>query len=156
MKMNLVRYSILAAVLAMSVVPSGSVSGGQAPLTHALVHLTNNSSARATVYFRWGNSRWQKRVLARGESHYFNYPYKGTLQSSPDFFVRIDVDTTEKVRIVEHVLSRGASPDNKSPKFGHHFTIKPLAGTDTRYIEAAQPGATVTVTERNSSVPDVP
>lgn len=155
MKKNCVRYLILAAVLLMSVAPFASVSGSQPPLTHALVHLTNRSNVRATVYFKWGNGRWKKAVIGIGESHYFNYRYDGQSQRSPDFFVRIDVDTNG-VKYVEHVLSRGASPDDNSSRYGHHFTIKQLTGTDTRYIQAVTRGATVRVTDRNSSRPDVP
>ena len=154
MKMNLVRYSILAAVLSMLfVIPCASVSA-QPPLTHALVHLTNRSNARATVYFKWGNGRWRRAIIGIGESHYFNYPYDGRSQHSPDFFVRIDTDTNG-VKFVEHVLSRGASPDDSSSRYGHHFTIRQLGQTDTRYIEAVTRGATVRVTDKNSSRPDM-
>jgi hypothetical protein len=153
MKMNRVRYSILAAVLLMSVAPFASVSA-QPPSTHALVHLINRSNARATVYFKWGNGRWRRTVIEIGQSHYFNHRYDGQSKRSPDFFVRIDVDTSG-VRFVEHVLSRGQSPDDNSTRYGHHFTIKQLTGTDTRYIEAVTRGATVRVTDINSSRPDL-
>jgi hypothetical protein len=154
MKMNCVRYTILAAVLSMSVLPFASVSGWQPPLTHALVHLSNRSNARATVYFKWGNGNWKRRVIEIGETHYFNYRYDGQSRRSPDLFIRIDVDTNG-VKFVEHVLSRGASPDDNSPRYGHHFTIKQLTGTDTRYIDAVTRGATVRVTDNNSSRPNV-
>ena len=154
MKINRVRYSILVAVLTMLVVPFASASGWQAPSTHALVHITNRSNARATVYFKWGNGRWRKAIIEIGESHYFNYRYDGQSRRSPDLFVRLDVDTNG-VKFVEHVLSRGASPDDNSTQYGHHFTIKQLTGTDTRYIEAASRGANVRVTDSNSSRPPV-
>ena len=153
MTMNRVRYAILAAVFVMSVASFAPVSA-QPPSTHALVHLNNRSTARATVYFKWGNGRWRRTVIERGASHYFNYRYDGQSRRSPDFFVRIDVDTSG-VKFVEHVLSRGASPDDNSPRYGHHFTIKQLTGTDTRYIEAVTRNATVRVTDVNSSRPDV-
>jgi len=153
MKMNRLRYSILAAVLLMSLASVASVSA-QAPSTHALIHLRNESTAKATVYFKWGNGRWKRTVIEIGQSHYFNWPYNGQSRRSPDFFVRIDVDTNG-VRFVEHVLSRGQSPDDNSMSYGHHFTIKQLGRTDTRYIEAVTRGATVRVTDINSSRPDV-
>lgn len=153
MKMNRIHYSILAAVLLMSVAPFASVSA-QPPSTHALIHITNKSDARATIYFKWGNGRWRKAVIEMGQSHYFNHRYDGQSRTSPNFYVRIDVDTNG-VKFVEHILSRGASPDDSSPRYGHHYTIKQLAGTDTRYIEAASRGATVRVTDLNSSRPDV-
>ena len=126
----------------------------QAPLIYALTHIANNSDANATVYFKWGNGPWKWRVIERGQEAWFSYPYSGQSQSSPDLFVRIDVDTNG-VKFVEHVLSRGASPDDHSPRFGHHFTIKQLPGTDTRYIEAVTSNATVRVTDKNSSKPNV-
>ena len=153
MQMNRVRYLILAAVFLMSVASFASVSAQ--PATHALVHLSNRSNARATVYFKWGNGRWRRTVIEIGASHYFNHRYDGVSRRSPDFFVRIDVDTNG-VKFVEHVLSRGASPDDNSRRYGHHFTIRQLTGTDTRYIEAVTPRtATVRVTDVNSSRPDV-
>jgi hypothetical protein len=155
MKMKGVRYSILAVVLAMSFMTSRPASAWQPPSTHALIHLANNSNAVATVYFKWGSGRWQKRVIPIGGSHYFNHRYEGQSRSSPDFFVRIDTDTQRGARIVEHVLSRGASPDDNSQQYGHHFKIKQLTGTDTRYIEAVTRGATVRVTDNNSSTPNV-
>ena len=153
MKMNRVRYSILAAVLLMSLASFASVSA-QAPSTHALIHIANRSNARATVYYKWGNGRWKVAVIEIGRSYYFNYRYDGQSRRSPDFFVRIDVDTNG-VKFVEHVLSRGQSPDDNSIRYGHHFVIKQLTGTDTRYIEAVTRGATVRVTDINSSRPDV-
>lgn len=153
MNMNRVRYSILAAVLLMSLASFASVSA-QPPTTHALIHITNRSNARATVYFKWGNGRWKRAIIEMGQSHYFNYRYDGQSKRSPDFFARIDVDTNG-VRFVEHVLSRGQSPDENSPRYGHRFVIKQLAGTDTRYIEAATNSARVTVTDTNSSRPEV-
>lgn len=155
MKRNYVRYSILAAVFAMFVASFASVSAWQPPLTHALIHLKNTSTQSVTVYFKWGNNgRWQRTIIPRGGGHYFNYRYDGNSRSSPDFFVRIDVDTNG-TRYVEHVLSRGASPDESSMRYGHHFNIKQLAGTETRYIDAVSSGATVKVTDKNSSRPDL-
>ena len=153
MKMNRVRYLILAAVLLMSLASFASVTA-QPPTTHALVHLTNRSSARATVYFKWGNGPWRRTIIEIGQSHYFNHRYDGRSKSSPDFYVRLDVDT-QGVRYVEHILTRGQSPDESSSRYGHHFTIKQLAGTETRYIQAATSGARVTVTDTNSSRPSV-
>jgi hypothetical protein len=154
MKMNRVRYSILAAVLLMSAASFAPVSA-QAPSTHALLHIANKSNARATVYYKWGNGRWKRAIIGIGESYYFNYRYDGQSRRSPDFYVRLDIDTNG-VRFVEHVLSRGQSPDDNSTRYGHHFTIKQLTGTDTRFIEAATRGATVRVTDITSSRPDVP
>lgn len=154
MKANRVLCSILAIVLSMSFEMSRPVFA-QAPLTHALIHIANNSNAKATVYFKWGNGPWKRRVIERGRMAYFNYRYDGLSQKSPDFFVRIDVDTNDGAKYVEHILSRGASPDESSPRYGHHFTIKQLPGTNTRYIQAVTTGATVTITDKNSSSPNV-
>jgi hypothetical protein len=153
MKMHRVRYVLLAAVLLMSVAPLASVSA-QAPSTHALLHIANRSNAIATVYYKWGSGRWKRAVIGIGQSYYFNYRYDGQSRHSPDFYVRLDVDTNG-VRFVEHVLSRGQSPDEDSPRYGHHFVIKQLTGTDTRYIQAETPGARVRVTDTNSSRPEV-
>jgi opacity protein-like surface antigen len=153
MKMNRVRYLILAAVLLMSAASFASVSA-QPPSTHALLHLSNKSNAIATVYYKWGNGKWKRAVIGIGQSYYFNYKYDGQSRHSPDFFVRLDVDTNG-VRFVEHVLSRGQSPDDNSIQYGHHFVIKQLTGTDTRYIQAVTTGARVRVTDINSSRPDV-
>ena len=152
MKMNHVRYSILAAVLLMSLASFASVSAQ--PTTHALLHIANKSNARATVYFKWGNGRWRRTIIEIGQSHYFNYRYDGQSKRSPEFYVRIDVDTSG-VKFVEHILSRGQSPDDSSPRYGHHFTIRQLAGTDTRYIEATGNNSRVRVTDTNSSRPPV-
>jgi len=153
MKMNHVRYSILAAVLLMSFASFASVSA-QPPKTHALIHITNRSNARATVYFKWGNGSWRRAVIEIGQSHYFSRRYDGQSKSSPDFYVRLDVDT-QGVRFMEHILSRGQSPDESSDRYGHHFTIRQLAGTDTRYIQAVESTAWVKVTDTNSSKPNV-
>lgn len=153
MKRNRVQYLILAAVLLMSLASLASVSA-QPPTTHALLHLTNRSTARATVYFKWGNGPWKKTIIEIGQSHYFNYRYNGQSKRSPDFYLRLDVDT-QGVRYVEHILSRGQSPDEDSSRYGHHFTIRQLTGTDTRYIQAATNGARVRVTDTNSSRPNV-
>src|SRR5262245_25571400 len=117
--MKLVYSSFLAAVVSMSVMMSGAVSA-QPPATHALIHIKNESNAIATLYFKWGNSQWKKHVIERDRSAFFNWRYDGTAQKSPDFVVRLDVDT-HGVKFMEHVLSRGASPDDNSPKYGHHY-----------------------------------
>lgn len=152
MKLNRVRCSLLGVVLSISFMTALPASARQPPLTHALIHLKNTSNARATVYFKWGNDPWKRRVIPIGGSHYFNYRYDGRSQRSPDFFVRLDVDT-DGVKFVEYVLSRGASPDDNSPRYGHHFNIKQLTGTDTRYIEAVTSNATARVTDKTSSRP---
>ncbi|MGZ8843980.1 MAG: hypothetical protein ACXW18_09985 [Pyrinomonadaceae bacterium] len=155
MKMKGVRYLILAVVLSMSFMTTRPASAGQPPMTHALIHLVNNSNAVATVYFKWGNGPWKRTVIEKGGAHYFNHRYEGQSRSSPNFFVRIDTDTQQGARIVEHVLSRGASPDDNDSRYGHHFKITQVSGTNTRYIQAVTPGATVRVTDNNSSTPNV-
>jgi hypothetical protein len=149
---NRVQYLILAAVLLMSLASFASVSAQ--PTTHALVHITNRSNARATVYFKWGNGPWRKAIIEIGQRHWFNHAYDGQNKTSPNFYVRLDVDT-QGVRYVEHILSRGQSPDESSPNWGHHFTIKQLTGTDTRYIQATTSGAWVRVTDTRSSRPNL-
>jgi hypothetical protein len=129
-------------------------AAAQPPATHALIHIKNESSARATLYYRWGTGQWKVYVIERGRGAYFNWRYDGNSQSSPDFVVRLDVDT-QGVKFVEHVLSRGASPDDNSPRYGHHYVIRQLQGTDTRYIDAVTNRAVVKVTDKNSSRPGV-
>lgn len=147
-----VRNALVAVVALASL--SGS-AGAQPPNTHGVSFITNDSAAKCTVYYKWGqNGPWKKYVVEKGKTAYFSWAYDGTNKSSPDLFVRIDIDT-DGVKFVEHTLSRGQSPDADSPKFGHHFTVKQLKGTDTRYIEAVTGGAKVKVTDLNSSKPDV-
>lgn len=132
---------------------SGLLSA-QPPATHALIHIKNESNAIATLYFKWGNGEWKRRVIEKERSAYFNWRYDGASQKSPDFIVRLDTDT-QGVRYVEHELSRGASPDDNSPKYGHHFVIKQLPGTDTRYIDNVSNKAVVKVTDKNARRPNV-
>jgi len=148
------NLSCSAFVIAVSAIAMSPASAQQPPATHALIHLSNVSNAKATVYYRWGGGPWKRYVIEKGKAAYFNHRYDGNSQTSPPFYVRIDVDT-DGVKYMEHLLSRGASPDDNSPKFGHHFRIKQLDGTDTRYIEPITKGATVKVTDKNSSKPEV-
>lgn len=141
-------YAVLATICALTV----STAESQLPNTHALIHIRNESDARATVYYRWGDRSWQKYVIEQQRGAYFNWPYNGTSQSSPSFIVRLDVDTRGR-HCMEHVLSRGASPDDNSMKYGHHYVIKQIQGTDTRYIQAVTQRATVKVTDKNCSFP---
>lgn len=139
-------------VMAYVLLSSSEQVSAQPPATHALIHIANTSNARATVYYRWGDGSWRILVIEKGRRAYFNYPYVGNSQSSPNFYVRLDIDTNG-VKIVEHMLTRGASPDDNSSRYGHHYVIKQLEGTDTRYIQAVTGGARVTVTDKNSSKP---
>lgn len=103
-----------------------------------------------------GSSSWGKFVIDKGKRGYLNYAYDNAAKTSPDLYIRLDVDT-DGVKIVEHVLSRGQSPDDNSVNHGHHFRIKQLAGTDTRFIEVIKPtNAKIRVTDARSSVPSVP
>jgi hypothetical protein len=125
---------------------------GQPPMTHALIHIKNDSIARATLNYKWGKSgRWRRYIIERNRAAYFNWRYNGPSRSSPDFIVRLDSDTKRGSRCVEQILSRGASPDNNSSKYGHHYVIRQLPGTETRYIDAVTNGAVITVTDRNCS-----
>ena len=125
----------------------------QPPALFGVSHIKNESTATATLYYKWGkNSQtWKKYVLERGKAVYFPWKYDGPSNVSPDLVIRMDVDT-DGVRFVEHILTRGASPDDNSPNYGHHFVVKQVSGTDTRYIDAVKPaGAKVTITDKNSS-----
>jgi hypothetical protein len=124
-------YAVLATICSLTV----STAESQPPNTHALIHIRNESNARATLYYRWGDRAWRKCVIEQQKGAYFNWPYDGKSQSSPSFIGRLDVDT-QGVRCMEHVLSRGASPDDNSMNYGHHYVIKQIQGTDTRYIQA--------------------
>jgi hypothetical protein len=150
--MKLGTLSLCAAIAVFSLAPVAETLAGP-PMTHALIHIRNDSKARATMHYKWGNGRWQKFVILPGRAAYFNHRYDGTSQRSPTFYVRMDTDSDKGVRIVEHTLTRGASPDDNSPRYGHHYVIKQLVGTDTRYIDAITPSARVNVIDRNSSVP---
>jgi hypothetical protein len=143
-------YAVLATIWALTV----STVESQPPNTHALIHIRNENNARATVYYRWGDQAWRKYVIEQQRGAYFNWRYNGTSQSSPSFIVRLDVDTQGRA-CMEHVLSRGASPDDNSMNYGHHYLIKQLQGTDTRYIQAVSQKATVKVTDKNCSFPAV-
>jgi hypothetical protein len=143
-------YAALATIWALTV----STAESQPPNTHALIHIRNESSARATVYYRWGDRPWQKYVIEQQRGAYFNWRYDGNSQSSPSFIVRLDVDTQGRA-CVEHVLSRGASPDDNSMNYGHHYVIKQLQGTDTRYIQPVSQKAAAKVTDKNCSFPAV-
>ena len=145
------NLSIALPVLATLSVPVAA----QPPTTHGVAFLNNESSARCTVYYKWGqNGVWKKHVIEKGKGAYFSWAYDGQRKSSPELYVRIDIDTNG-VKFVEHTLSRGQSPDADSPKYGHHFTVKQLKGTDTRYIEKVTKDARVTVTDINSTRPAV-
>lgn len=122
----------------------------QPPALFGVSHIKNESTATATLYYKWGkgSQNWKKYVLERGKAVYIHWKYDGPSNVSPDLVVRMDVDT-DGVRFVEHILSRGASPDENSPNYGHHFVVKQIAGTDTRYIDAVKPnGAKVSITGR--------
>jgi hypothetical protein len=124
------------------------------PALYGLSHIRNDSTAKTTTYYKWGNGPWKKVVIEQGKSMAFAYPYDGAAKSSPDLYVRIDVDT-DGVKFVEHIVSRGHSPDDNSAKYGHHFTIKQLKGTDTRYIDAVTTGGEVKVTDATSTRPNI-
>lgn len=150
--MHGIRSMIVAVVCLMSFVTSGSMSAQQPPTTHALTHIVNKSNAKVTVYYKWGDRPWREFVIEKGKRGYLNYAYDGQSQTSPNLYIRIDTDT-DGSKFVEYVLSRGASPDDNSSKFGHHFVLRQLEGTDTRYLEAVTQGATVRVIDKNSSRP---
>ncbi len=140
--------------LAVSVLLTQPAVAQQPPALYGLSHIKNESAAKATTYYKWGNGPWRKIVIEQGKSIAFAYPYDNASKSSPDLYIRIDVDT-DGVKYVEHVVSRGQSPDDNSAKYGHRFMIKQLKGTDTRYIEAVTNGAKVKVTDAKSTKPEV-
>lgn len=145
----------LSIIVVLAFMPQKSFA--QPPALFALTHIYNESGAKATIYFRWGNTGpWGKFVIEKGMRGFLNYAYDNAAKTSPDLYVRMDVDTNG-VKIVEHVLSRGQSPDDNSINHGHHFRIKQLTGTDTRYIEVIKPtNAKVRMTDARSSVPKMP
>jgi hypothetical protein len=148
------RSMLVLTVVSLGMFAASKVEAGP-PLTHALIHIENTSTAKATVYYKWGSGAWKKTVIEKGTKHYFNYRYDGTSQKSPDFHVIIDVDT-DGVKYVEHILTRGASPDDNSNRYGHHYAIKQIVGTDTRYIDAVSNNkATVRVVDKNAKAPKV-
>lgn len=128
------------------------------PALYGVAHIKNETTANATIYYKWGKSgKWKVHVIKPGKTSYFSWAYDGNSQSSPDLHVRLDVDFKGGgVKYVEYVLSRGASPDNDSAQYGHHFSIRPVAeGSDIRFIDKVTKSATVKVTDKNSSKPDV-
>lgn len=144
---------ILVAVFACGLV--AGLASAQPPSLYGVAHVGNESNAGCTVYYKWGkDGAWQKHVVEVGKKAYFAWPYDGNSKASPDLYVRIDVDT-DGVKFVEHILSRGQSPDADSAKHGHHFAVKQLKGTDTRYIQAVTPGAKAAVTDAKSTKPVV-
>lgn len=151
--MKKIHYLGLLVVLAF--MPQTSFA--QPPSLFALTHISNESAARATIYYRWGTTgAWRKFVIEKGQRGYLNYAYDNASKTSPDLYIRLDVDT-DGVKFVEHVLSRGQSPDDNSINYGHHFRIKQLQGTDTRFIEVIKPSdARVRITDARSSKPNVP
>lgn len=124
------------------------------PALFGLAHIGNESTAKATIYYRWGTGAWRKVVVEKGAKMSFPYQYNGTSKTSPDLTIRLDADT-DGVKFVEYKLSRGQSPDDNSLKFGHLFTLKQLKGTDTRFLEATTKGATATMTDAKSTKPPV-
>lgn len=125
------------------------------PALYGLTHIKNDSTAKATTYYKWGNGAWKKVVIEKGQMMAFAWAYDGTSKRSPDLHIRIDVDTDNGARYVEHIVSRSQSPDDNSAKYGHQFAIKQTQGTNNRYIEAITAGANVRVTDANSSKPVV-
>jgi hypothetical protein len=125
------------------------------PALYGLTHIRNDSTAKATTFYKWGNGPWKKVVIEQGKMMAFAWAYDGTSKHSPDLFIRIDVDTESGARYVEHIVSRAQSPDDNSAKYGHQFAIKQVQGTNNRYIDAVTAGAKVKVTDANSSRPEV-
>jgi hypothetical protein len=149
-------FAVAAAFCLMTPGPASA----QPPMTHALIHIKNESNAPATIYYRWdkdgwNNGKWKRTVIERGRAAYFNWRYDGTDQRSPHFLVRFDVNTTGKTQWMELELSRGAAPDNSDPKYGHHFVIKQYQATETRYIDNVTPKAVVKVTDKKPTPPRV-
>jgi len=123
------------------------------PMTHALVHIKNESAAYATFYYSWGG-KWKSEVIQKGGSLALSYPYDNNEKHSPTLVVRIDIDTQGR-HIVEYTLAKGAAPDDSSPRFGCKYTIKQIPGTDTRFLEATSPKAQVNVFDKDSYIPTV-
>jgi hypothetical protein len=123
------------------------------PMLYGVSHIRNDSATQATTYFKWGNGPWKKIVIERGKSISFSYQYDGNSKSSPDLYIRIDVTTSAGVHYVEHIVSRGQSPDDNTPRYGHTFAIRQVKDTDTRYIDAVTTGATVKVIDKRTSKP---
>jgi hypothetical protein len=145
--------NVLIAILALVVLSTPAPA--QPPALYGVSWISNDSNAKCTVYYKWGkDGAWKKYVVEKGRTAYFSWAYDGGKKVSPDLYVRIDVDTNG-AKYVEHILTRGQSPDNDSSKYGHHFSVKQLKGTDTRYIEAVTRGAKVTVTDTRSTRPNV-
>ena len=122
------------------------------PFTHALVHLKNESAAKATIYYRACND-WQCHVIERGDKMWINIPYEGVSQVSPTLFIRMDVNTNRGMHVVEYSLVKGASPDPTSTKYGTHYVIRQIPGTATRFLAEDSPQAKVTVTDKNTVLP---
>lgn len=140
--------------LSLCLLTTLSAEAQDPPSLYGVAHIRNDSTAQATTYYKWGKGPWKKIVIARGGSIAFAYQYDGSKKVSPELRVRIDVDT-DGVKIVEHSLTRGQSPDDNSGNYGHVFAIKQLKGTDTRYIEAVTKGARVTITDAKTTKPEV-
>ena len=150
--MSAVRALVAVAAVGLG----GAAAAQQPPALYGVAHIANDSTARCTVYYKWGkDGAWKKGVIETGKKHYFSWAYDGANKSSPDLYVRIDVETDGDTKWVEHTLSRGQSPDKDSAKYGHHYSVRQLKGTDTRYIEAVTKGAKVTVTDARSTAPAV-
>jgi len=131
-------------------------ASAQPPNLYGVSWVTNDSNARCTVYYKWGkDGPWKKHIIEKGRMAGFSWAYDGDKKSSPDLYVRIDVETDSDTKWVEQILTRGQAPDKESTKYGHHFTVKQLKGTNTRFIEATTKGAKVTVTDTRSSAPVV-
>jgi hypothetical protein len=126
-------------------------SAAAPPNTHAVVHIKNESTAQATIYYNFNKGyKWRKEVLQIGETLNLSYAYDGTAQKSPPCLIKLDVNTQGR-HIVEYSLVKGASADPNN--FGTRYTIKQIRGTHTRFLEASSPKARVEVTDKNGFIP---
>jgi len=123
------------------------------PNTHAVVHIKNQSTAYATIYHNFSDGfKWKKDVIQIGETLTLSYRYEKTSQKSPPCLIKIDINTNGR-QIVEYSLVKGASADDDN--FGTRYTLKQIAGTNTRFLEASSPKARVTVLDKDSFIPTI-
>lgn len=138
-------------LLAVASVVLANSASAEPPKTHAVVHIKNESTAQATIYYNFNKGyKWRKEVLQIGETLNLSYAYDGTAQKSPPCLIKLDVNTQGR-HIVEYSLVKGASADPEN--FGTRYTIKQIPGTHTRFLEASSSKARVTVTDKDGFIP---
>jgi hypothetical protein len=123
------RAFSVALLLTLALLTAGSQPCEAQQPRFGVVRVGNKLDGDLTFFFRWvwADGRvaadWRKIVIHPGKSKWFAWEYGGSGQTSPTFYCRFDTERDKGRDFWEYSLTRGAAPDEKDARYGHHYEV---------------------------------